>query len=156
MTITVFRIGHSLSSVLTDQAYGSTLFDGRWHSLRTGSRPRRVIYGAASRALAQLEKRVHANGVLPVNQALFALRFDDADRIATAHDLPVNWHSDIASSQAYGNDWIDSGVDLALWVPSFVEPAESNIVINADHPALHTIEMSVERDPFIFDPRLMS
>ena len=66
MRLQVWRIGLAAATTLFDQSYGSTLAPGRWHSLRPGAAPRRLVYAAGSRALAQLEKRVHANGVAPV------------------------------------------------------------------------------------------
>ena len=77
MSIAVFRIGLAAAKTVVDQAYGSALAPGRWHSLRMGAASRRVIYCAGSRALAQLEKRVHANGIAPVGQALFRLELPD-------------------------------------------------------------------------------
>jgi RES domain-containing protein len=156
LTIVVYRIGFAKARSVAEQAYGSTLFDGRWHSLRAGPRPRRVIYAASSRALAQLEKRVHANGVAPINQALFALTLPEDVAIAHAHErgLPAHWRDDLSASQAFGNDWLDQGQDLALWVPSFVEPAEDNLLIHPEHPRIVEVGMRVEREPFEFDPRL--
>lgn len=154
---TVWRIGHAAASTVEDHAHGSALFTGRWHTLRSGPRPRRVIYAASSRALAQLEKRVHANGVAPVNQALFALTLPpDAEvRSAQALGLSPHWRDDIAVSQAFGDAWLDRGGGLALWLPSAVEPEEMNILINPHHPGIADVTPSVERNPFEFDPRLM-
>jgi hypothetical protein len=61
----------------TDQIRTERRCHGRWHSLRTGAVSRRVICCAGTRALAQLEKRVHANGIAPVGQALFRLELHD-------------------------------------------------------------------------------
>jgi RES domain-containing protein len=153
----VWRIGHRAAATVEDQAYGSTLFSGRWHTLRPGPRPRRVIYAASSRALAQLEKRVHANGVAPVNQALFALTLPPDMEVLSAEALGLDprWRDDIAVSQAFGDAWLDSRAGLALWVPSFVEPAEANVLVNPDHPRIADVTLHVERDPFVFDPRLV-
>lgn len=157
MSAVGFRIGFAPARTINDHAYGSTLFPGRWHSLRAGPRPRRVIYAASSRALAQLEKRVHANGVAPANQALFALTlpFDLVIPSAEAMGLPPNWRLDLGVSQDFGDVWLDGLKDLALWVPSYVEPAESNLLINPDHPRIGEVTAGIERDPFEFDPRLM-
>lgn len=57
--------------------------------------------------------------------------------------------------QAFGDQWLDSGANLALWVPSYVEPAEHNLLINAEHPRFSEVMLVKERDPFEFDPRLM-
>ena len=43
----------------------------------------------------------------------------------------------------------------ALWVPSYVEPAEPNLLINPNHPRISEVTLVVERDPFEFDPRLI-
>lgn len=153
MTVKVFRIGLRTSRTLDDQAYGSTLFSGRWHTLRTGPVPRRVVYAASTRALAQLEKRVHANGVAPAAQALFALTLDDAKAIEEAV-LPPDWRADIGISQRFGDGWLDEAGSLAIWVPSYVEPDEMNILINPLHPDASRVSIVVERDPFVFDPRL--
>lgn len=156
LSIVVFRIGLAIATSLADQAYGSALAPGRWHSLRSGAGPRRVIYAAGSRALAQLEKRVHANGIAPVGQALFRVTFPDGLVAATAQDvgLPTRWRNSEAITQAFGDRWLDSGAELALWVPSYVEPAEHNLLINAAHPRLPELVLVKERDPFEFDPRL--
>jgi RES domain-containing protein len=157
LSIVVFRIGLAIASSVPDQAYGSALAPGRWHSLRTGAVPRRVIYTAGSRALAQLEKRVHANGIAPVGQALFRVILPDGLVAPTAEaiGLPTRWRNSEAVTQSFGDRWLDSGADLALWVPSYVEPAEHNLLINAEHPRLSEVLLVKERDPFEFDPRLM-
>ena len=157
MSVVVFRIGLALARTLPDQAHGSTLAAGRWHSLRASAGPRRVIYAASSRALAQLEKRVHANGFAPVGQALFRLTLpaDVVPAHAQDHGLAADWRASDAVSQAFGDTWLDEGQGLALWVPSVVEPAENNLIINAMHPRLAQITWVKERDPFAFDPRLM-
>mgnify|MGYP000848200818 CR=1 FL=1 len=156
MRVAVFRIGLSIAKTIADQAHGSGLAPGRWHSLRTGAVSRRVIYCAGSRALAQLEKRVHANGIAPVGQALFRLELPDGLMISTAQaaGLPGNWRDSEALTQAFGDRWLDAGAELALWVPSYVEPAEHNLLINALHPRVSEVTLVKERDPFEFDPRL--
>ena len=156
MSIAVFRIGLAVAKTVADQAYGSALAPGRWHSLRTGAVSRRVIYCAGTRALAQLEKRVHANGIAPVGQALFRLELPAGlvVAIAQAAGLPGNWRDSEAVTQAFGDRWLDTGAELALWVPSYVEPAEHNVLINAVHPRLAEVALVTERDPFEFDPRL--
>ena len=157
MSLAVFRIGLAVAKTVADQAYGSALAPGRWHSLRTGAVSRRVIYCAGTRALAQLEKRVQANGITPVGQALFRLELPAGLVVATAHaaGLPSHWHNSESVTQAFGDRWLDAGDALALWVPSYVEPAEFNLLINAMNPRLPEVALVKERDPFEFDPRLV-
>jgi RES domain-containing protein len=152
LTVTVYRIGYSLAPTLEGQARGSTLEEGRWHTLKAGPSHRRLIYATSSQALAQLEKRVQANGFEPRSQALFALWLPST--IGTSAPLPFNWRHDLTATQAVGNDWLDARKELAIWVPSVVEPAESNLLINVDHPDIGLVAIAVERDPFEFDPRL--
>ena len=156
LSITVFRIGLGVATTVSDQAYGSGLAPGRWHSLRTGAVTRRVIYCAGTRALAQLEKRVHANGIAPIGQALCRLELPGRLSVSTAQaaGLPANWRDSEAVTQAFGDRWLDTCAELALWVPSYVEPAEYNLLINAMHPRLAEVRLVKERDPFEFDPRL--
>jgi RES domain-containing protein len=156
LSIAVFRIGLAIAKTVGDQAYGSGLAPGRWHSLRTGAVSRRVVYCAGTRALAQLEKRVHANGITPVGQALFRLELPDGLVVSTAQaaGLPGSWRGSEAVTQAFGDRWLDTCAELALWVPSYVEPAEYNLLINALHPRLSEVALAKERDPFEFDPRL--
>lgn len=157
LSLAVFRIGLAVAKTVADQAYGSALAPGRWHSLRTGAVSRRVIYCAGTRALAQLEKRVQANGITPVGQALFRLELPAGLVVATAHaaGLPSHWHNSESVTQAFGDRWLDAGDALALWVPSYVEPAEFNLLINAMNPRLPEVALVKERDPFEFDPRLV-
>ena len=156
LSIAVFRIGSAVAKTVGDHAHGSALAPGRWHSLRTAAAPRRVIYCAGSRALAQLEKRVQANGITPVRQALFRLELPAGLVVPTANanGLPGNWRNSEAVTRAFGDRWLDTGAELALWVPSYVEPAEHNLLINAAHPGLAEVALVPERDPFMFDPRL--
>lgn len=153
--IVVHRIGLASATTLAEQAYGSTLFDGRWHS-RSHARPRRLIYAASSRALAQLEKRVHANGIAPIAQALFRLELPVGLELPHAQDLGLGaaWRQDLSVSQAFGNAWLDGGETLAIRVPSIVEPMEDNVLLNAEHAEISQVVLVVERDPFEFDPRL--
>ena len=157
LSIVVFRIGLAIANTVIDQAYGSALAPGRWHSLRIGASPRRVIYTAGTRALAQLEKRVHANGIAPIGQALLRVTLPDGLAVATAESmgLPIRWRDSEAVTQAFGDRWLDSAAELALWVPSYVEPSEHNLLINVEHPRLSEVTLLAERDPFEFDPRLM-
>jgi RES domain-containing protein len=156
LNIAVFRIGLAIAMTVADQAHGSGLAPGRWHSLRAGVFSRRVIHCAGTRALAQLEKRVHANGIAPVGQALFRLELPDGLVVPTAQaaGLPDDWRDSEAVTQAFGDRWLDTGAELALWVPSYVEPVEHNLIINALHPRLAEVALVKERDPFEFDPRL--
>ena len=140
-------------AILMGQGLGSTFFDGRWHT-RTG---RQIVYTSSSRALCQLEKRVHTGGLAVKDQILMRLDLPDDALLLDVHDLGLgpNWASDIALTRSLGDKWLQRGTNLGLWVPSFVEPLEKNLLLNPMHPEYARIELSVERSPFEFDARLL-
>lgn len=135
------------------QGLGSTFFDGRWHT-RTG---RQIVYTSSSRALCQLEKRVHTGGLAVKDQILMRLDLPDDALLLDVHDLGLepSWASDIALTRSLGDKWLQRGASLGLWVPSFVEPLERNLLLNPMHPQYARIELNVERSPFEFDARLL-
>ena len=139
---------------LTSLGIGSTLGDGRWHFGCAGSL--QLVYCGASRALCQLERRVHCNGATPKDMALMRLEIpEDASLVDVSQiGLPLDWKSEMVITQALGMQWLKSGSSLGLWVPSFIEPAESNLLLNPMHPAYSKIQLVIEKNPFTFDPRL--
>lgn len=154
--LSVWRIGSAKSLTLSTLAFGSTLESGRWHRTPPDGQP--VVYSGASRSLCQLEKRVHCNGVQPRNQALLRLDLpDDAMLldIRALESLPANWRDDEPWTQGAGIRWRASGASLGLWVPSAVEPGDSNLVVNPDHVHFASIVVAVERNPFLFDDRML-
>lgn len=70
--------------------------------------------------------------------------------------LPADWPSNMTATQAIGSEWARSGRSLGLWVPSVVESAERNLVINPRHPQFSSLGLLIEKNPFEFDPRLFS
>ena len=159
MTATaVWRICFNGDLSLAGLAYGSTLGPGRWHLAPPSGMP--VVYAASSRALAQLEKRVHANGVAPVNQALIRLELPAGAALKdAATDLGLRtpqWRDDEGYTQGLGVQWLKSKSSLGLWVPSFLEPRERNLLINPAHPAYAAVNVVIEALVFDFDPRLFT
>ena len=153
MSLAVWRIGFSGALGLMDLGFGSTLGNGRWHAGCAG--PLQVVYCGASRALCQLERRVHCNGATPKNMALMRLELPQAHIQEVAElGLPADWRSHQAATQAIGMNWLKSKSSLGLWVPSFVEPAENNLLLNPAHPDYPRITLVIEKNPFLFDPRL--
>ena len=154
--LAVWRIGYNGDLNLAGLAFGSTLGPGRWHLAPPLGLP--VVYAASSRALAQLEKRVHANGVPPVRQALIRLEMPMAATVLDAViDLTLQtpkWREDEGYTQGIGIQWLNSRASLGLWVPSIVEPQERNLLINPAHPQYSSITVVAEVLDFEFDPRL--
>ena len=152
----VWRICFKGDLSLAGLPYGSTLGPGRWHLPPASGLP--VVYAASSRALAQLEKRVHANGVAPIKQALIRLELPTGAVILDAKDdlalESPRWRLDEGYTQGVGVDWLQSTASLGLWVPSVVEPQERNLLINPAHPQYTAIAVVTETLNFEFDPRL--
>jgi len=154
----VWRIGYCANpqppdaALLASLGYGSTLGNGRWHT----KGPLQVVYSGSSRAICQLEKRVHSNGANPKNQVLMRLELPSRAKLddVTSLGLPSDWRANEAATQAIGNGWIASITSLGLWVPSFIEPSELNLLLNPAHTDYSAIKLHVERNPFKFDPRL--
>lgn len=138
---------------------GSLLASGRWHTNHPGE-GHLVVYAAETRALAQLEKRVHANNIQPIDQAQFKLTIRATASVMNAKaelKLKPNWRDDETYTQAFGLSWLKSKKSLILYVPSYVEPNENNVLINPHHPQFHShIKIIVEQNPFLFDPRLLN
>lgn len=140
---------------LASLSFGSTLEPGRWHRTPPDGQP--VVYSGASRALCQLEKRVHCNGIQPRNQILLRLELPEQAEmldVRTIETLPVDWRDDEPWTQDAGTRWCASGASLGLWVPSAVEPEESNLILNPAHPQFSLVALVVERNPFEFDGRM--
>lgn len=155
MTLSVWRICTNKGLQLDQLSYGSTLSQGRWHLPPPDGQP--VVYAGGSRAICQLEKRVHCNGVKPIGQALIRLDLPDSavfQDVRHGFDLPADWIDQEVWTQSMGMAWRKVGNALGLWVPSAVEPSESNIILNPDHPAFRQIVVTVERNPFEFDDRM--
>lgn len=154
MTLAVWRIGHASVIQLADLGFGSTLADGRWHIGCSGAR--QMVYCGASRALCQLEKRVHCNGAAPKNMVMHRLEIPSTAKLLQSADLglPADWRDNQAATQQWGMRWLVDGASLGMWVPSYVEPAELNLLLNPAHAAYTKIKLVVEHSPFMFDPRL--
>jgi RES domain-containing protein len=154
LKVLVWRIGYSRGLTLAELGFGSTLGDGRWHAGCSGTQ--QLVYCASSRALCQLERRVHCNGVMPKNMALMRLEIPQKSELKLVSDLalPANWRHNEAVTQTIGMRWLASKSSLGLWVPSFVEPAENNLLLNPAHPDYAEVNLVVEKNPFTFDPRL--
>lgn len=155
MTLTVFRIGTRRATTRASLPFGSTLEAGRWHRKPPDGLP--VVYAGGSRAICQLEKRVHCNGVAPMGLLMLALELPahaPLQAVEQIGPLPQDWIAQPAATQDLGVQWRRDGRSLGLWVPSAVEPDERNLLINPDHPAYPQIRLVVVRDPFRFDPRM--
>lgn len=134
--------------------FGSTLGNGRWHIKGV----QQIVYAGASRALCQLEKRVHCNGASPKDMALMRLELAPSASLLDVNSmgLPKDWRTNQTATQTIGMQWLADSKSLGLWVPSFVEPAENNLLINPAHMEFASIKLTIEQNPFFFAPRLFA
>jgi RES domain-containing protein len=120
---------------------------GRWNSV---GHP--VVYMAESVALAVLENLVHMTRQdFPRGYVVVATSIPDRLQMLTDDELRLRYGN--LSSEALGDQWIDTSASAVLQVRSTVVPAEHNYLLNPKHPEFNeiVIEMPV---PFEFDERL--
>ena len=67
--------------------------------------------------------------------------------------LPEHWTSDMASTQAFGDEWLESKSSLLVEVPSVLVPETWNVLFNPLHPDASSFRI-VKIYEHEFDPRL--
>jgi RES domain-containing protein len=147
-----------LSSVryARDFTGGYGLFNnGRWNTV---GRP--VTYCATVPSLAALEKRVHVTdaGTLPPQSVIAYDVPDDLPvRRLDLDELPSDWAKRETHSQQLGDEWLDTGEEAILLVPSVVMPigdaVDRNALINHRSPGAARITIA-HVIAFTLDPRL--
>ena len=114
-----------------------------------------MVYASTSRALVVLEMLVHvARNNSPRDVVFIPIEIPD-NLVSGLPDLPDGWNDfpHGTASRYIGDNWIESGSSLAMFVPSAILPAERNILINPAHA--HFVRIRVgEPEPHAFDPRL--
>jgi RES domain-containing protein len=119
-----------------------------------------MAHGCAAIAPNRLRRQqpltVHCNGAAPKNMALMRLELPETAVLLEAENLGLqtDWRTQQARTQQLGMHWLASKASLGLWVPSFVEPAERNLLINPAHADYANIKLVIEKNPFVFDPRM--
>lgn len=131
---------------------GASLYGGRWNS-----RGVRVVYASSSLALAAVETFVNLEPNLrPADLVFIEGEIPDALEVGRIDPktLPAGWHGTRDESlRRFGDDWIHSGRDAALLVPSATIRGEWNVLMNPIHPEFTRIQFG-EPAPFEFDVRM--
>ncbi|WP_425520706.1 RES family NAD+ phosphorylase [Pseudomonas serbica] len=133
---------------------GANLYGGRWNSKGIS-----CVYVADTPSLAVLEVLVHltSNDVMQ-SYAMYEIELP-ADLVLRAKDksLPANWRAEPAPQEtaSFGDEWIESGVSLALAVPSVIVPMSWNYLMNINHPAFAAVVTKAKPVEFKFDQRLL-
>jgi len=131
------------------------LNNGRWNTV---GRP--VTYCATVPSLAALEKRVHvtdADMLPPQSMIAFDVPDDVPVRRVEIHALPRDWASRETHTQQLGDEWLDSGAETVLLVPSVVVPMADAVDRNAliNHRKADAARITIVHVlPFTLDPRL--
>ena len=148
--LTVWRL---VTARFADSAFsgeGARLYGGRWN--RKGVP---MVYAAATQSLAMLEMLVQ-DEPLRARYVVIPATLPKGlkiERIAP-EQLPAGWRDLYAREplQAIGGDWVKRQSSAVLAVPSAVIPAESNYLLNPQHPWFARIEIGKPQD-FVTDLR---
>lgn len=138
-------------------------FDGQGAFLRASrwtSKGVRVIYTAENRALAQLEYLVHIDlSDIPPDLAMAQAGIPNnvSRKKVAMNALPANWRSfpTPESLREIGDRWARAKESCILIVPSVVEPAEENWILNPEHSDFGHIDLSAPPMKFDYDERLL-
>jgi len=134
---------------------GAYRYGGRWSSPGT-----RLSYTSEHQSLALLEYFVHLDQDDPPPDLVLAVAEvpDDLtrERIA-ASDLPANWREPAAPPELarFGDEFAQRAQHCLLLVPSVLAPAESNCLINPEHPDYKRIVVG-GLEPLTYDPRMFA
>lgn len=133
---------------------GARLGGGRWNSPGLP-----VVYIAGSQSLAIVEILAHLgrSTLLPA-YVLVSCSFDEKSVLPVEPTtLPSNWQAYPAPPelQAIGDQWLRGARSAVLRVPSAIVPAESNYLLNPEHPDFRKIAIQ-SPESFEFDLRLLT
>ncbi|TDX00548.1 RES family NAD+ phosphorylase [Dinghuibacter silviterrae] len=142
---------------ITLARYADTL-SASGNPARWNSKDVKVIYTAASRALACLENVVHrsARGLDgSFRTVLIELPSSVVIESIALSSLAPDWRGYVRMpyTQRIGDAWVASGASAVLRVPSAIVPEEYNFILNPTHPDFERIK-HLRVEAFEFDARL--
>ena len=128
---------------------------GRWNSAG-----QKMIYTAASRALACLENMAHRADEGQTNiYKVMVIEIPSELNIEkiTLVDLPENWflYEHFETCAAIGDQWLKKNISVVLRVPSAIILNEFNFLINPEHRDFKKIKL-IRIEDFRFDPRIVT
>jgi RES domain-containing protein len=132
---------------------GPWRYGGRWNSPGV-----HVIYVSEHQSTAAFE--VFANRVpfiLGEKYKAFHLQWPDSlTEIFPVKKLPTNWRitPPPAETKEIGDQWVRERNSAVLALPSAISPADTNFLLNPEHPDFRRIRIAAPID-FDFDPRLL-
>jgi RES domain-containing protein len=131
---------------------GAALNPGRWNIKGTP-----VLYTGESKEIALLENIIHIPPMLTPELDILTIEIpDNSITKMEIKDLPVNWSQFPAPTilSELGQKWVESGISIALMVPSCIIHSSYNIILNCSHKDYHTKIKIIDQRAFYFDTRL--
>ncbi len=118
----------------------------------------RAVYLGMTPEITVLEVLVHLNGVLSAPLVLSAYDVPAGPGLIAKPEpnaLPEGWNAipHGQASAAFGGDWLRTGQELGLVLPSVVVTQARNLLLNPLHPAMAQVVL-VHQEPFRLDQRL--
>ncbi len=150
--LTVWRLVTARFAKSAFSGDGARRYGGRWN--RKGVP---LVYTAGTQSLAMLEMLTQ-DEPLRARYVIIEARIPKGvaiDRIRVA-DLPSDWRDVVAREnlQAIGAEWARKRTAAVLAVPSAVIPAETNYLLNSQHPDFRRIKIGKPQE-FETDLRLI-
>lgn len=112
-------------------AVGSTLVEGRWHTVG-----QEVIYASAYYSTALLEARAYTGAIRPSHQRFVEINIPPSTSYEIVDaDVLLGWDEPGShTARAFGSLWLEEGHTALLIVPSVIAPIDRNVLINPNHP----------------------
>ena len=151
----VFRILRRLYSKNPLDGEGAYRFGGRWSSPGT-----RLAYTSEHLSLAMIEYYIHLDPAdLPPDLVVVSAEIPDSvsrTRVVPSR-LPSQWRHSPAPPElaVLGDSFVTARKTALLIVPSVLAPAESNWLINPQHPEFAHIRVHPP-EPFHYDARFFA
>jgi RES domain-containing protein len=131
---------------------GAALYGGRWNS-----KDIHMVYTAESAALALLETVVHIGKIPETGYCMITIQLpSDKIQKMNAEALPGDWHKNPPpdSLKTIGDEFINSGIYIALQVPSVIMPEGHNFLLNPAHTDFKKVKITAQR-MLTIDERLL-
>ena len=132
---------------------GSWRYGGRWNSPGV-----RVVYVSEHQSTAAFEVFVNRTPfILEETYKAFQLEWpDDLTEIFPVRKLAANWriHPPPIEAREIGDRWIQERRSAVLALPSAISPADTNFLLNPEHPDFKRIRIHPSID-YDFDSRLL-
>jgi len=148
-----WRIVRASRAQMAFTGEGAWLYGGRWNSPGI-----HVVYVSEHQSTAALEIFVHrVPFILEEKYKAFCLEWPDSlTEILPVAKLPANWRvtPPPAETMKIGDLWIHERRSAVLALPSAISPADTNFLLNPEHPDFRRIRIHPPIN-FDFDPRLL-